>query len=173
MVTGILFALAVAACGSGSSGSNSVTAQNQPSASSAGSASTSAGSSATIAGVMANNHGQKDVAGQSAVSVQANSYYFSPSVLKGSAGQKVTLTIANGGSTQHNFTVDAQHINKDIDSNASVTVSVTFPASGILSFFCEYHHSQGMAGGLLVSGDPSGAAAPATQQSSSTTSGWS
>ena len=154
MVTGALIALAATACGSGSSGA--------PSGS-------SPASSSTIAGLKANNHGQKDVTGQSAVTITADNYYFEPSILKGSAGQKVTLTIENTSSTQHNFTVSSQNINKDLNSNAKVTTTVTFPASGVLSFFCSYHKSQGMVGGLLTSGAAAaggGAPVPAASSSS-------
>jgi plastocyanin len=165
IVTGALLALAAAACGSGSSGgSGSVSAQS-------GNDSSQSSSMSKIAGLDANNHGQKDVTGQSSVSIEADSYYFEPSVLKGAAGQKVTVTIENSSGTEHNFSIASQNINKDLDSHAKVTTSMTFPDSGVLSFFCEYHKSQGMAGGLLVSGDASGAGAPAPS-SSSTSIGW-
>jgi plastocyanin len=142
MVAGAIIALAGTACGSGSSGGTSgAQSGNGPA------------SSSTIAGLKANNHGQKDVTGQSAVTIETDNYYFAPSILKGSAGQKVTLTIENTSTTQHNFTITSQNLNKDLDSKAKVTATVTFPASGVLSFFCEYHKSQGMAGGLLTSGD--------------------
>jgi len=172
IVTGALVALAATACGSGSSGGNgssSVGAQS-------GGGSSANGSSSKIAGLTVNNHGQKDVTGQSAVTIQAGNYYFEPSVLKGSAGQKVTLTIENSSSTQHNFSIASQNINKDLDGHAKVTTSITFPPSGVLSFFCAYHKSQGMAGGLLTSGAVSGAgvgSAPAPTSSSSSTYGWS
>ena len=170
IVTGTLIALAATACGSGSSGgsgSSSVGAQS-------GGGSSDNGSSAKIAGLTVNNHGQKDVTGQSAVTIEANNYYFEPSVLKGSAGQKVTLTIENSSSTQHNFSIESQNINKDLDGHAKVTTSITFPASGVLSFFCEYHKSQGMAGGLLTSGDAAaaGGGAPAPSASSSSVYSW-
>lgn len=155
MVTGALVVLTAAACGSGSSGGN-------------GSVKTQSGGT-KIAGLTANNHGQKDVTGQSAVTIEADNYYFSPSVLKGSAGQKVTLTIDNSSGTQHNFSVDARNINKDVSSHSKVTATVTFPSSGVLSFYCSYHKSQGMVGGLLTSGQVSGAGGgvPAVTPSSS------
>jgi plastocyanin len=144
----VLFAL-LAACGGGSSGGSSV---------SSGSSTNNNSSSGmkTIAGVDANFHGEENVAGKSALTVEADSFYFEPSVLKGTAGQKLTLTIENHTSTPHNFSIEAQHINSDLDANGKKTVTVTFPSSGVLSFFCEYHKSQGMAGGLLVSGPFSG-----------------
>ena len=141
IVTGALVILTSAACGSGSS-SGGPTAKSQ----------SEGGSSGTIAGLKANNHGQQDVTGKSAVTIEADNYYFQPSVLKGTAGQKITLTIDNGSSTEHNFSVGAQNINKDVSSHAKVTATVTFPSSGVLSFYCSYHKSQGMVGGLLTAG---------------------
>jgi len=126
----------------------------------------SSGGGTTIAGLSGNDHGQQDVSGQAGVSLKAASYYFQPSVLNGTPGQAVTLTITNTDSTEHNFTLDAQHINKDINSNANVVVHVTFPANGILSFWCSYHKSSGMVGGLLTSGSVSGAAGTSSSGSS-------
>lgn len=141
IVTGVLIVVTSAACGSGSSGGGP-TAKTQ----------NGGGSSGTIAGLKANNHGQQDVTGKSAVTIEADNYYFAPSVLTGTAGQQITLTIDNSSSTQHNFSIAAQSINKDVSSHAKVTATVTFPSSGILSFVCSYHKSQGMVGGLLTSG---------------------
>jgi plastocyanin len=91
------------------------------------------------------------------VEVEADSYYFEPSVLQGKPGEKVTLHITNKSTdTEHNFTIESQNINKDLSEGKSYTVTATFPQSGVLSFFCEYHKDKGMAGGLLVSGSKSG-----------------
>lgn len=156
--------LALAACGSGSSGD--VATVNAPPSSSAG----AAANSATIAGLHANNHGTADVTGKSTVSIEAGNYYFEPSVLKGTPGQKLTLHVVNETSTSHNLTVDPLHVDKDLDGHATIDATVTMPASGVLSFWCEYHKSVGMVGGLLVSG--SVADAPAgTSPSSSSSSG--
>jgi plastocyanin len=131
----MLVGLLAAACGGSSSGGSS---------------------GGTVAGVKANIHGTKDVSAGGTVDLEVDTYYFSPSVLKGKPGEKLTLNITNDGSTEHNFTIDDQNINKDIHGNGSATVSVTFPDSGVLSFYCEYHKDRGMAGGLLVSGNASG-----------------
>ncbi len=105
----------------------------------------------TVAGVSTNFHGTKDVTGMSSLQIEADNFYFEPTVLKGTPGQKITLTIKNESSTEHNFSIEAQHVDKDIEDGKSQTVSVTLPASGTISFFCEYHHGQGMAGGLQSS----------------------
>jgi plastocyanin len=101
-----------------------------------------------IAGVSTTFKGDKDVTGMSSVEIEADNFYFKPTVLKGTAGQKLTITIKNDTGTEHNFSQEAQHVNKDVEGGQSQTVQVTLPASGTISFFCEYHHGQGMAGGL-------------------------
>jgi plastocyanin len=108
----------------------------------------SSGHKVKVGSLSANNHGTKDVTGMTTLSVEADNYYFEPTVLKGTPGQRLTLTIENDTGTNHNFSIDAQHVNTDVDAKHDETVTVTFPPSGTLSFFCEYHKARGMAGGL-------------------------
>lgn len=109
-----------------------------------------------IAGQQANDAGSKDVTGLTSLTVQANEYYFAPSVLRGTPGQHLALHVKNVGSAVHNFSLSAQSVDQNLETGKTVTLSVTFPASGVLSFFCKYHRKQGMAGGLLTSGPASG-----------------
>lgn len=148
--------LALAACGS--------------SGSSGGPSSVGSGSDGnTIAGLHANNHGTADVTGKTSVDIQANNYNFTPSVLKGAPGQQITLHVVNATGTEHNVSIDAQKVNDDIDGHENADVKVTMPASGVLAFWCEYHKSLGMVGGLLVSGSagdaPGGAVSPSSDDS--------
>ena len=129
LVLAVLVGLMLAACGSG-------------------------GPKTTIAGLKANLHGTKVVSGSSTVNLGAGDYYFSPTVLKGTPGQQLTLNITNSTGTKHNFTLTDQQISKDFEGDTTVTV--TFPTSGVLSFYCKYHKDKGMAGALLVSGNASG-----------------
>jgi plastocyanin len=122
-VIGALLAVALAACGGG-------------------------GSKTKIAGLSANDHGTQDVTGMTSLTVQAKNFYFQPTILKGTPGQHLTLTIKNGSSSDHNFSLDAQHVNKDVNAGQDQTVSVTLPPSGTISFYCEFHKNHGMAGGL-------------------------
>lgn len=161
--------LLLAACGSGSSGGGTVAAPaGQPSSSSAPAESSTTD---TVAGLTSNDHGTKDVSGMRTFTIEADNYYFDPSVLKGTPGQQLTLVIKNTSSTQHNFTLKAQHINKDLDAGKSATTHLTFPASGVLSFYCEYHKSMGMTGGVLSSGDKAGTSGDAATTSSSSGGG--
>ncbi len=152
-------ALAVAACGNGSSNGKSSVGAND------------AGNSSTIAGLHANNHGTMDVTGKSTVQIKANSYYFEPSVLKGTPGQQLTLHVVNAGGTEHNLTVDTENVNDNIAGNMSIDAKVTMPASGVLSFWCAFHKNLGMVGGLLTSGPVSQAPAGGVPTSSSSPSG--
>lgn len=145
-----LVAVAAAGCGSGYGGSKS--SSSQP-ASGGGS-----GGQVNAAGVQANNHGTKTASGET--KVEMDDYYFSPTLLKGKPGQKVTLELENEGSVEHSFTIDSQSIDKVIAPGKDVKVTVTMPKSGSVSFYCKFHKSSGMAGALVTSG--SGAAPPTT-----------
>jgi plastocyanin len=109
------------------------------------------GGKTTVAGVSANNHGSESVSGSA--EVELDDYYFKPTVLKGKPGSSVTLELKNEGSVEHNFTVDSQGIDKDLEPGKSATVSVTIPKSGVMSFYCKYHKSMGMAGALTGGGN--------------------
>ncbi len=108
------------------------------------------GKKATIAGVSANDHGSKQVTGKS--EVELDDFYFDPTVLKGKPGAQVTLELKSEGQTEHNFSIDAQQIDQDLEAGKSATVTVTIPQSGEISFYCKYHKSMGMAGALEASG---------------------
>ncbi len=113
------------------------------------------GSSGTITlnGQTANDHGAKDVSGGGEEEVEVDSFYFNPTVFTAHAGDKLTLTLSNESSTLHNFSLPDQNIDMDIPADDSITVTVVFPDSGTQVFFCKYHQSNGMAGGLKVETD--------------------
>jgi plastocyanin len=86
---------------------------------------------------------------------QTGGWAFSPTILAGEAGQALKLTISNPTgkgifTTQHNFTLEEQGISVDIEPGEEATVSVTFPESGSLTFFCRRHVDEGQAGALVV-----------------------
>jgi plastocyanin len=93
-----------------------------------------------------------DVSGKDEADVELDDFYFSPNVIQGEAGQTVTLTLENEGDAEHNFTLEDQKIDEDIEPGDDVKVEVTFPESGSLEFHCEYHAGQGMTGSLEVAG---------------------
>jgi plastocyanin len=134
---------AAAGCG-GSSGGSNAGSTSEPSGSGGG------GGQINAAGVQANNHGSKSASGET--KVELDDYYFEPTVLKGSAGQKVTLELENEGSAEHTFTVDSQGIDKELQPGDEAKVTVTIPKSGAVSFYCKFHKTEGMAGALVANG---------------------
>jgi len=110
----------------------------------------SGGGTTTIAGQKANDHGTKDVSGEASVELEQDNYYFNPTILKGTAGEKLTLELSNEGSALHNFSITDQGISQDVESGTKAEVTVTFPQSGTLVFFCKYHQTLGMVGALEV-----------------------
>jgi plastocyanin len=109
------------------------------------------GGTITIAGQKANDHGMRDVSGESSVELEQDNFYFEPTVLEGTPGQKLTIELSNEGSALHNFSIPDQSIDQDVQPDAKGEVTVTFPDSGTVVFFCKYHQSQGMVGALEAS----------------------
>ncbi len=109
------------------------------------------GGTTTIAGQKANDHGTKDVSGESSLELEQDNFFFSPTILKGSVGEKLTLELSNEGSALHNFSITDQNVDQDVQSGQKAEVTVTFPQSGTLVFFCKYHQTLGMVGALEVS----------------------
>jgi plastocyanin len=108
------------------------------------------GGTTTVGGQSANDHGSSDVSGENELDLELDDFYFSPTVLTGGAGEQITLHLENEGSTEHNFTVTEQQIDQDVESDGNADVTVTFPDSGTLVFFCKYHQNMGMRGALQV-----------------------
>ena len=133
----------LAGCGSSSSSSSSKTGSTESSGS---------GGQKTIGGVMANDHGTKTASSSGKTEVELYDYYFEPTVIEGKAGQKVKLELKNEGKVDHSFTVDSEKIDKTISPGDEAEVTVTIPKSGVVSFYCKFHKSSGMAGALAVTG---------------------
>jgi plastocyanin len=152
----VLFAaLAVfgAACSSKSNTSAGGSPSPSESVSASASASESAGGTITVGSDSANNHGSKEVSNLTSVEVEMDDFYFGPTVLTGTPGQKLTIELKNESKagTLHNFSLSEQSIDQDVQADQSAEVTVTFPQSGFLEFFCKYHKSSGMVGELTTS----------------------
>src|SRR3954452_21368237 len=106
------------------------------------------GGQKTIAGVMANDHGNKAVEDKGKTEVELDDFYFKPTVLTGKAGETVTLELKNEGQTEHSFTIASQGIDQVIEPGDEAEVTVKIPQSGAVSFYCKFHKSSGMAGAL-------------------------
>ena len=100
--------------------------------------------------VLFQDYGTRSVRGLGELTLDAGSFYFSPTFLRGGPGQEVTLHIRNVSSAHHNFAIEEQGINVDIEVDQEVDVKVRFPQSGALLFTCLFHRYDGMNGELLV-----------------------
>jgi len=121
--------LLLAACSSSSSSSSS---------SAAGGATTSPAAAGT------------DVSGKTTFAIDAQDFSFSPNALTGSAGQSLSITVTNKGSATHTFTIDSENVDVELAPGDSQKVTVTFPESGSVEFYCKFHVSSGMKGTLQV-----------------------
>jgi len=108
------------------------------------------GGTISVGGEQANDHGSQDVSGENELDLELDDFYFEPTVINGTAGEKLTLHLENEGSTEHNFSVTDQAIDQDVEEGEKADVTVTFPDSGTLVFFCKYHQNMGMRGALEV-----------------------
>jgi plastocyanin len=108
----------------------------------------------TIAGEEATSHGSEDVSGTGQIELELDDFYFEPTVLEGEAGEALTVNLFNEGDAPHTFTIDELQIDEELQpGDEDVTADVTFPDSGALVFYCRFHATQGMRGGLSVGGD--------------------
>jgi plastocyanin len=141
------FALVAAACG----GKTPATSSGSPAETSEASPTESEGGTITIGSDQANDHGSQDVSGASgSVEVEMDDFYFKPTTLQGTAGQTVKLELKNEGTALHNFTLEDQNIDQDVQPDGTESVEVTIPQSGSIEFFCKYHRTSGMAGQLTA-----------------------
>ena len=104
----------------------------------------------SIDGHLANFHGRKAVSPGQTFHMEMDNDYFSPTVLAGKPGATLTIDLENDGTRIHNFSISSQHLDMNCGVRASGHVTVTFPPSGQLMFFCTYGRSSGMRGALSV-----------------------
>jgi len=120
-----------------------------------GASSGGGGGSMTIGSDTATNKGTQDVSGKSTFELEMDNdngkFYFKPTVLKGTPGQQLALTLKNEGNTVHNFSLVGSEANGvDVQAGQEGSMQVTFPQTGFVEFFCKYHRSLGMVGELTV-----------------------
>jgi plastocyanin len=100
------------------------------------------------------------------VEVEMDDYYFEPKVIKGEPGDTVTLELKNEGSAEHNFELESQGIDQDVEAGGEAEVDVTIPESGSVEFYCKFHESQGMEGKIESGSSGTGSGSPDTTTSS-------
>jgi len=101
-------------------------------------------------GEAANFHEEEDVTGDESLELELDDNYFEPTILNGRAGQELTLELFNEGGNIHNFSIADQNVDQDLREAGREEVSVKFPESGAVTFFCKYHAELGMRGELKV-----------------------
>jgi plastocyanin len=94
------------------------------------------------------DHGLMDAVGLADVEIEVSDFAFSPTTLVGTPGQHLRIAIENVSTSTHNFSLDAQGVRQDITPGGRATVTVDFPPSGSLQFYCTFHAAQGMRGQL-------------------------
>jgi plastocyanin len=112
-----------------------------------------------------NVHGEKDVSARSKASLtfEQDDFYFSPTFLKVSPGEKLTITIKNEGKTAHTFTSTALNIDKTVQPDKTTKLKVTIPADGgTIQFHCRIHQGMGMQGAFYTAATTGQATSGAT-----------
>jgi hypothetical protein len=99
--------------------------------------------------------GTQDVRSEQVVTLTAGrvapgSPFFAPTILEGSPNQRIALRVSNTTPSSHNFTLDAEHISTPLPAGATVDITVQFPTSGALVFYCNIHSEEQHGGGLYV-----------------------
>jgi plastocyanin len=100
-----------------------------------------------------NVKGKKDISGKTSATIdlEADDYYFEPTFVKVSPGEKVTIEIENEGSTTHTFTSDSLNVDQQISSGKSKKFTITVPSDAkAFEFHCDFHEDMGMKGAFYT-----------------------
>ncbi|MDX6543326.1 MAG: hypothetical protein QOK32_929 [Gaiellaceae bacterium] len=100
--------------------------------------------------------------GSGGTKLQLSDDSFEPSTVSGEPGKKLTLQLENTGNKEHNFTIDDQSVDQDVEAGESASVTVTVPQSGTVAFYCKYHKAAGMTGTLSSGGGAAGGGGTST-----------
>ena len=140
----VVLALVGAACG------KAATASEGGGSSSGSGSSTSTGSSGASGGSGGSGYGAGGGGGMMATTVLEgpnNGFTFSPSTVKVTQGQ--TITLVNVSDAAHTFTVTGQGIDIETLPGKIAKVTIDLPP-GTYPFVCRFHESMGMKGTLVV-----------------------
>ncbi len=96
-----------------------------------------------------NKHGQKTVKGSS-IEIEQDDFYFGPTFVKAKPGTTITVELKNEGKQQHTFTIDDQNIDQAVDPGKSSQVTVSVPATGVVTYYCRFHVALGMQGAVFT-----------------------
>jgi uncharacterized cupredoxin-like copper-binding protein len=84
--------------------------------------------------------------------VNGSEFAFDPGTIDVAAGSKVTLTLANKGTIEHDLTIDSLAIKLVAPAGQSQAVTTDALAAGTYEFYCSIpgHKDAGMTGTLTV-----------------------
>ena len=148
--------LVIAGCGAAPAAGNAAArdyAPSNPSASGPAASSPAAPNSPAsvkLGDLTFNDLGTMDASGKPDLALGVRGFAFTPTFIRGTPGQKLVLKIENATSTPHNFSLADQNISQSLSPAGKVDITLSFPASGVLRFFCSLHAGSGMNGELLA-----------------------
>jgi nitrite reductase (NO-forming) len=98
------------------------------------------------------------------VHITASEFKFSPTSIQVPLGQKITFSLNNTGTVEHDVTVQAAGFTLSARAGDTATGEVTFGQAGVFDFFCSIpgHKEAGMQGKLTVVDLSAPAAPPAS-----------
>jgi hypothetical protein len=102
------------------------------------SAEQTSGRSITLGDLTFSNHGTKDGKGKGELVLEDDNYYFEPTFIRGTPGQKLKVKIENESGRLHNFSIPDQHLDVDIPPKGKVVIAIAFPSSGVCAFFASF-----------------------------------
>jgi plastocyanin len=85
-----------------------------------------------------------------AITLDAAEFALSPTCVEADGGKTLEVTVTNGGSALHNFSVASLGIDQDVQAGETITVEVSLPDSDPVPFVCKYHVANGMQGAFLT-----------------------
>jgi plastocyanin len=107
---------------------------------------------AVVMGACGEGEEEDTDAQESANTVEAFDYYFDPTSLQLEPGAEATITLQNGGSVAHSFTVPDLDLEIEAQSGDSVDGTFAVPdVPGTLDFFCKFHPDE-MSGTIAIGG---------------------
>ena len=118
----------------------------------AGAAAAKSSNPVSISGKV-NAKGKKDVSGKTSatIEIEQDNYYFGPTFVKASPGEKITVELKNEGNTTHTFTSDSLGVDKELAPDKTAKVTFTVPSSGTaFEFHCSIHQDLGMQGAVYT-----------------------
>lgn len=85
------------------------------------------------------------------VALTATNYQYTPKEVTLKAGETVKLVVTNSSNAKHNFHIDGQKIDVNIDPGQNKTIEWKAPdKAGSVNFGCEDNEKQGMTGKFQI-----------------------